>query len=117
MTRSTPLLVALFVPLSGCGPNAHAVMQAGKDSFKARKYEEAKASFTKCLELDPNMAECHLALGSLLARERRPEDALVHYREFLRLEPNHERAKEVRILLKDYEDSLKSPAAGAQPAP
>jgi pSer/pThr/pTyr-binding forkhead associated (FHA) protein len=76
----------------------------GKLLLKKKQYKEAQVFFSKCLELDKNNAECHLALGSTYARLREPEKGAQHYREFLRLAPTHERAEEVRKLLQDYED-------------
>lgn len=76
----------------------------GKLLLKKRQYKEAQVFFSKCLEMDKNNAECHLALGSTYARLREPEKGAQHYREFLRLAPTHDRAEEVRKLLQDYED-------------
>jgi tetratricopeptide (TPR) repeat protein len=119
MTRTllAGMAVALWISTGCAGPNAQALMDAGRDNVKARKYDQAKESFQKCLELDQNMAECHLGLGSMLARDRKPEEAVIHYREFLRLTPDHSRAKEVQDLIKDYEDNAKKLQSGAQPAP
>ncbi|HEY8209753.1 MAG TPA: FHA domain-containing protein, partial [Myxococcaceae bacterium] len=79
-------------------------LEEGKLLLKKKQYKEAQTFFTRCLELDRNSAECHLALGSTYARLRDPEKGAQHYREFLRLAPDHERSPEVRRLLQDYED-------------
>jgi len=76
----------------------------GRLLLKKRQYKEALVFFTKCLELDKNNPECHLALGSTYARLRDAEKGALHYREFLRLAPTHAQADEVRKLLQDYED-------------
>jgi Tfp pilus assembly protein PilF len=86
---------------------AQRLFEDGKQLLKKRQYKEAQVFFSKCLDLDRNNAECHLALGSTYARLREPEKGAQHYREFLRLAPTHERAPEVQKLLTDYEDQRK----------
>jgi len=81
----------------------------GRLLLKKRQYKEAQVFFSKCLELNPKDAECHLALGSTYARLRDPEKGAQHYREFLRLAPTHGQAEEVRRLLQDYEDQRNKP--------
>jgi len=81
----------------------------GRLLLKKRQYKEAQVFFSKCLELDPKNAECHLALGSTYARLRDPEKGAQHYREFLRLAPTHAQADEVRRLLQEYEEQRSKP--------
>ena len=51
--------------------------------------EEAVRCLRKCLELDPESAEAHGALGGLLLAEGRLEEAIGHYRAGIRSEPGN----------------------------
>ncbi|HVE83660.1 MAG TPA: tetratricopeptide repeat protein [Myxococcales bacterium] len=103
--------------VASSNPQAQESFEKGKALLKARQYDEAQPAFARCLELDPNAAECHLAMGSTLARTRKPQEGAEHYREFLRLAPDHPRAKEVKQLLKEYDEArAKQPAPSAPPA-
>ncbi|HEY8209222.1 MAG TPA: hypothetical protein VIG99_17150, partial [Myxococcaceae bacterium] len=83
------------------------LFEDGKLLLKKRQYKESLPFFQKCLDVDKDNAECHLALGSVHARLREPDKGAAHYREFLRLAPDHERAPEIRRLLEDFEAQKK----------
>ena len=80
------------------------LLEQGKELLRKRQFKEAQAPFAECLRLDPDNAECHLAIGSTYARLRDPEKGIQHYREFLRLAPGHPQYAVVEKLLKDYEE-------------
>lgn len=80
------------------------LFEDGRLLLKKRQHKEALSFFIKCLELDKANSDCHLALGSTYARLREWEKGYQHYQTFLKLSPDHERADEVRKLVKDYED-------------
>ena len=82
---------------------ARKLFEEGKQLLKVRQYQAAQGAFLRCLEVDQGNGECHLALGSTYARLRQPEKGAQHYREFLRLAPDHDRAPEVTRLLQEYE--------------
>jgi len=73
---------------------------------------EAESVLRKCINLEPNYAQCYLALGTVMARRNRPDEGAQYYREFLRLAPNHEMAPNVRKLVADYDKSQKQPGGG-----
>ncbi|HTP62459.1 MAG TPA: tetratricopeptide repeat protein [Burkholderiales bacterium] len=51
--------------------------------------EEAVRCLRQCLQLDPESAEAHGALGGLLLAEGRLEEAIAHYRAGIRSEPGN----------------------------
>ena len=55
--------------------------------------ETAHDPFQRCVELDPNCAGAHSALGNVLLHERKDDvRAEEHFRAALRLDPNNARA-------------------------
>jgi tetratricopeptide (TPR) repeat protein len=48
-------------------PETHAAMEAGIESFKAGRYEDAAASFRKATQLEPDNEFAHLYLGTAYA--------------------------------------------------
>ncbi len=55
-----------------------------------RRVEDAAAHFKKALELDPGFTEAHSNLGDIsYYMMGNPSEALVHWREVLRAQPNH----------------------------
>lgn len=92
-------------PEKGTQPEiAKHLFEDGRLQLKARRFLEARDVLTECVALAPEYAECHLALGSVLARLRRADEAYSHYQTFLKLAPTHASAEDVRKLIKDYED-------------
>jgi Tfp pilus assembly protein PilF/tRNA A-37 threonylcarbamoyl transferase component Bud32 len=71
--------------------------------FKAKQFREALTLATKCIELDPSHAQCHLVAGTSRAGLSEFEKAAEHYRAFLRLAPDHRLAPKVRESLEAYE--------------
>jgi Flp pilus assembly protein TadD len=49
------------------------------------EYGEARQHLEKALELDENLAEAHLSLGTALQELNRTRDACTHYRRYLEL--------------------------------
>ena len=48
------------------------------------------------LRLKSDLAEAYLLSGNLLLRARKPDEALAHFEEYLRLAPHGEYAKQAR---------------------
>jgi predicted O-linked N-acetylglucosamine transferase (SPINDLY family) len=59
----------------------------GNVLFDARRLDEARAHFSRAIDLQPALAEAHAGLGNVLAAEKRVEDATVCYRRALGLDP------------------------------
>ncbi|KFE72407.1 serine/threonine protein kinase [Hyalangium minutum] len=73
--------------------------------IRAKKYEAALTKTARCLKIDPNHAECHMAAGAAYAALANWDKAVVHYRKFVTLAPNHKLAPSVRSTLEGYEQA------------
>jgi pSer/pThr/pTyr-binding forkhead associated (FHA) protein/TolA-binding protein len=73
------------------------------DLFRKKQYQEARNMASKCLELTPDNADCHLVMGSSWAGDKDYEKAAQYYRSFLKLAPNHKTAPKVKEALENYE--------------
>jgi tetratricopeptide (TPR) repeat protein len=71
--------------------------QALQDSWK---------EVNRALELDPKHARAHLLAGDLLLRARHPKEALVHFEEYLKLEPNGEFATQTKTIVEKIKKAL-----------
>jgi tetratricopeptide (TPR) repeat protein len=70
---------------------------------------QAEASLRRSLELDPKMAQTHLALVNLFMQEKRSADAIAELKTFLKEFPEHQFAPKARDVLNRLEN------LGAQP--
>ncbi|ATB49732.1 FHA domain-containing protein [Corallococcus macrosporus] len=102
------------VPTSGTEkappPTQSAAAKAQAEGFehiKGLRYRQAIEQLNKCLDLEPNRAECHLYLGSAYANDNQPEKGAVHYKRFLELAPNHAYYERVKGLVESYENPKK----------
>jgi ABC transport system ATP-binding/permease protein len=77
--------------------------------FKGKQFTEARQMASKCVELTPSNADCHLVLGSSYAGLSEWEKAATHYRKFLDLAPDHKTAPKVRQTLENYEKTKGNP--------
>jgi tetratricopeptide (TPR) repeat protein len=69
---------------------AEAQKDLGRALVIMGKADEAIPHFEKALEVNPGISEAHLFLGVALCRSQaRTQEALAHWREALRLEPNY----------------------------
>jgi tetratricopeptide (TPR) repeat protein len=73
--------------------------------IRAKQYTAAITKTNRCLKLDPNHAECHMAAGAAYAALANWEKAVVHYRKFVTLAPDHKLAPSVRATLEGYEQA------------
>ena len=58
-----------------------------------KKFAKAEKQFRKALEINERFAEAHNNLGGLLAAAGRLKDAIRHFMQALRIEPDNERAR------------------------
>lgn len=84
---------------------ARSYYEDGTALFKKKQYREAQTLFTRCLEVDPKFARCHMMLGSTDAKLRDVESGAKHYRLFVKLAPDDPEAPRVRALLEQYDKS------------
>jgi eukaryotic-like serine/threonine-protein kinase len=73
--------------------------------IRAKQYTAALAKTARCLKIDPNHAECHMATGAAYAALANWDKAVVHYRKFVTLAPDHKLAPSVRATLEGYEQA------------
>jgi Tfp pilus assembly protein PilF len=71
--------------------------------------QEAETSFRRSLELEPQMAQTHLALVNLFIQEKRNSDAIAELRTFLKQFPDHQFAPKAREVLKRLETGSATP--------
>jgi serine/threonine-protein kinase len=75
--------------------------------IRQQQFAEAMAVLSKCITVDPSHAQCHLMLGTVMARRNHHAEGAKYYREFLRLAPNDPKAPMVKKLLADYERTVR----------
>ncbi len=57
------LLILLATLLTACGPKGAKQYNAGVESYKAQKYQEAISAFSQTIKMNPDFAEAYLSLG------------------------------------------------------
>ncbi|MFL5344991.1 MAG: hypothetical protein ACJ8AT_09355 [Hyalangium sp.] len=77
--------------------------------LRAKQFSEAAAMAQRCIDADPQLADCHMLRGSALAGETQWEEAAGEYRTFLRMAPDHRLAPKVRQTLESYEQTQAPP--------
>ncbi|HEX8822033.1 MAG TPA: protein kinase [Archangium sp.] len=82
---------------------AKALYEHGASLLRQGHLPEAERVLKECVTVDPSFARCHMLLGSVAGRRGRADEGAKHYRDFLRLAPDDERAPSVRRLLEDYD--------------
>jgi predicted O-linked N-acetylglucosamine transferase (SPINDLY family) len=92
--------------------NPSALHLLGLTAYDVGETDEAFSLLQRSLELKPLVADFHNNLGTLLARSSLPVDAADAFREALRLDPNHPRARV--NLARALEDSAQPEAALAE---
>jgi Tfp pilus assembly protein PilF len=70
------------------------------------KIVQAGPHVGRALQLKPDLAEGHLLGGDILLRARQPENALVEYEEYLRLDPNGRYAPQAREMVSKLRKAL-----------
>lgn len=81
-----------------------------KDELKFKaSLESSWKEVKRALELNPQLAEAHLLAGNLLLKARRAGSALIHFEEYLKLEPNGEFAADTRVLATKIRQALSQP--------
>ena len=64
--------------------------------IRKQQYDAAATRASRCLELTPNNAECHLLVGASYAYRDQWSEAVPYYKRFLELAPDHKLAPKVR---------------------
>ncbi len=77
-------------------------LQRGYEYMQQRKWPEAIAEFRRAVELNPDLAIAHAALGWAYYRTGQPDLALQEGEEVLRLEPDNEQVRQLLELLRRH---------------
>jgi pSer/pThr/pTyr-binding forkhead associated (FHA) protein len=75
--------------------------------LRNKQYVEARNRASRCIELQPNNAECQLIKGLSYAHENQWSLATPFYKRFLELAPDHKNAPKIRDSLKRLEEQDK----------
>ncbi|MCX6339445.1 MAG: tetratricopeptide repeat protein [Candidatus Aureabacteria bacterium] len=124
-TVSLALIAAAVVLVPGCGSRDTAKAKAhkgvlrhyrlGANKYREGDFEAAISIYEKVLQLDPNLAPAHLDLGIIYDDYRSDKaNAILHYKEYLRLEPQSEKADMVARWIHSAEEE-KSTGTVARP--
>ena len=122
---SLALIAAAVALLPGCGSRDTAGTKGhkgalhhyrlGASKYREGDFEAAIRIYEKSLQLDPNLAAAQLDLGIIYDDYRSDKaKAIFHYKEYLRLEPQSEKADMVARWIHSAEEE-KSTGAGARP--
>lgn len=68
----------------------------GARLFRAKRFEEAETAFSEALSIDPSFARAERSLGATLDKLGRADEAVVHLRKYLELQPDAKDADSVR---------------------
>ncbi|ADO74006.1 FHA domain-containing protein [Stigmatella aurantiaca] len=105
-----PPTVPVKPPASAPGPSTPSAQEQARAAysdavklFKARQIDSAVIQGKKCVELDSSNGECHMVLGAAYATLKDMTKAAEHYRQFLKLAPDHKQAPKVKKSLEEYE--------------
>jgi spermidine synthase len=81
--------------------------------LKLEQYDQAVAQFRRALKINPRHAQLHNSIGVALYFQQQLPEAIRHYEEALRLQPNYPRAQENRR--KAWEQLKSDQRAGSEP--
>ena len=111
----TALCIALLT-LCGCGKDTRSteakeernpLVKQGQAYMDIKDYNKAEAAFKQALENDPQMARPHLDLATIY-HQYKPNyiDAIAHYKRYLELRPDSEKAEFIREQIKKVQEAL-----------
>jgi tetratricopeptide (TPR) repeat protein len=104
---------ALALALYGChGKSADDYISDGDSAVQAQKFDEAEGDYKQAIDLAPNDARPHLALGNLYLTEHKPPLAQAEFMRALELDPKNAPA---HVALGNiYNDQAQYPTAESQ---
>ena len=71
---------------------------------KAKLHDKAIKAYSKSVEINPNNSEAHYNLGLLYEKvKNKPEEAVVHYKKYLKIQPQAKDKEEVMEWIKKLE--------------
>jgi len=81
----------------------------GNRLVNQKKYRDALAAYQQCLKIDASFAQGHRGLGIVYAAMKKSQQAALHYRTYLKLNPSATDAVEVQQIVEEYERVARSP--------
>ncbi|MGC4120908.1 MAG: tetratricopeptide repeat protein [Myxococcales bacterium] len=96
--------------------SAPKLFDEGMNRFAERRYAEAALFLEEALKVDPTHAKAHVHLATCYMKADRTEEAVPHFREFLRLAPADPMASKVAAILKAYDAKAKDAGKAAPEA-
>ncbi len=114
--------LGLTIPAWAEAPSVANHIARGKELMKEHKFDEAVASFSQALQLDPQSTTALFQRGNAYCRQRNFQQAVQDYDAVIRLEPKNAKAYNNRAVahwflgdwLKAREDLKKAESLGAQ---
>jgi tetratricopeptide (TPR) repeat protein len=79
---------------------------ASSDDIYKTRLESSWHEDKQALQLKPGYADAHLLAGNLMLKVRRAPEALTHYEEYLKLDPNGPYAKEASTMIQKIKQAL-----------
>jgi len=83
-------------------PELEKLLDLGREQSEKKKFTEAVETYRKVIQLDDRHCAAHLELGVLYARMGRIKSAGKWYQKFIQICPKHEKAPQIRQVLRDF---------------
>lgn len=99
------LVLVLIFPVYGAQKTIAAYIAEGKEFLKLNNLNEALASFTEALQLDPKSTEALINRGNAYTRKGYYDKAIEDYTEIIRLDPQSGKAYNNRAVAHWYNDA------------
>ena len=96
----------LFSAISLDPKSARGHLTLGRLYYEVEDLAKAGPQVGTALQIDPSLAQGHLLAGDILLRAHQPNNALVEFEEYLRLDPNGPFAEEARQVAQKIRHSL-----------
>jgi tetratricopeptide (TPR) repeat protein len=100
------LTLLLLTPVWGAEKTAEDYMAAGKVFFKEKKFDDAIASYTAALKLEPQSVQALLNRGNAYCRRGFYDKAIEDYTEVIRLDPRNGKAYNNRAVAYWFNDEV-----------
>jgi Tfp pilus assembly protein PilF len=103
MTLLAGLMAGMFIfPAFSAEKTPDKYIKEGKDFLQANKVEDALASFSKALQLDPKSVTALINRGNAFCKQGSYENAIADYSEAIRLDPKNGKAYNNRAVAHWY---------------
>lgn len=86
--------------------SAQAHLMLGRLYYELGDIVKAGPQVGMALQIDPHLANAYLLAGNILLRARQPDNALVEFEEYLRLEPNGEFSAQAARVVRTIKEAI-----------